>query len=230
MVTAARLAGLTHAAVLTEVHPAWPGPPGSAVSRRVGEQLARAELSRGIYRPSVPWTVRLGRWLLRTLNAAGQAVPGGWWALIALAVLLVIAAAAAMAWIGPVARSRPGAQAPVLSGTQLSARDHRRNAERLAAAGDFTAAIIESMRTIAVELEERSILPPRLGRTADELAAEAGRTLPAQADELNHATRLFDDVRYGDRAGTADGYQRLRDLDARVRAAKPATGDRPLVS
>jgi hypothetical protein len=77
------------------------------------------------------------------------------------------------------------------------------------------------VRAIAVELQERSILPPRLGRTADELAAEASGPLPAHAVRLRDAARLFDDVRYGGRAGTADGYQRLRDLDAGIRTAKP---------
>jgi Domain of unknown function (DUF4129) len=228
MVTAAGLAGLTRAALLAAAHPVRHGAPGgAAVSRRAGQQLARAELSKGIYHHSVAWTVRLERWLVRTLNTAGQAVPGGWWALIALAALLVITVAAALAWIGPVARSRPRAQVPILSGAQLSARDHRQNAERLAAAGDFTAAIIESVRAIAAELEERSILPPRPGRTADELATEASGPLPAQAEQLRDAARLFDDVRYGDRPGTARGYQRLRDIDAGIRAARPAVSAAP---
>lgn len=222
MVIAAGLAGLTRAALLAAARPVRPGPPGgAAVGRSTGQQLARAELAKPMYHPPVAWTVRLGRWLVRTLNAAGQAVPGGWWALIALAALLVIAVAAALAWIGPVARSRPPTRRPILSGAQTSARDHRQNADRLAAAGDFAAAIIESVRAIAMELEERSILPPRLGRTADELAAEASGPLPAQAGQLSDAARLFDDVRYGDRAGTAGGYQRLRDLDAEIRTAKP---------
>jgi hypothetical protein len=222
VVIAAGLAGLTRAALLAAAHPIRPGPPGgTAVSRRTGQQLARAELAKPIYHPPVAWTVRLGRWLVRTLNAAGQAVPGGWWALIALAALLVIALAAALAWIGPLARSRPRTRRPILSGAQLSARDHRRNAERQSAAGDFAAAIIESVRAIAIELEERSILSPRLGRTANELAAEASGPLPAHAGQLRDAARLFDDVRYGDRAGTADGYERVRDLDAVIRAAKP---------
>ena len=63
----------------------------------------------------------------------------------------------------------------MLDGERLTARDHRQNAERQAAAGDYTAAIIESVRAIAVDLEERGILPARVGRTADELAAEASR-------------------------------------------------------
>ncbi len=58
------------------------------------------------------------------------------------------------------------------------------------------------------------MIPPRPGRTADELAAEAGAVLPGETAALGAAARLFDDVRYGGRAGSADGYQRLRDLDA----------------
>jgi hypothetical protein len=148
-------------------------------------------------------------------------VPGGWWTLIALVTLLVIVAAAILIWIGPVTRTRSRGPDPLLASARRSARDHRREAERLAAEGNFAAAIVEIVRAIAVDLEERDVLPPRAGRTAGEFAAEAGRALPGQAAELNAAARLFDDVRYGDRPGTADGYRRLRDLDAAVRAARP---------
>jgi hypothetical protein len=74
-----------------------------------------------------------------------------------------------------------------------------------------------------MDLEERGILPARVGRTADELAAEASRLLPNQGAGLRDAARLFDEVRYGERAGTAAGYERLRDLGTRIRAARPAT-------
>ena len=128
---------------------------------------------------------------------------------------------------------RPGRAVPapalgsLLQGKRLSARDHRENAERQAAAGDFTAAIVESVRAIAVDLEERGVFPARVGRTADELAAEASRVLPDHAAGLRDAARLFDDVRYGERAGTAAGYERLRDLGTMISAARPAAGPLP---
>jgi hypothetical protein len=142
---------------------------------------------------------------------------------IALAALAVLAAAVILRWIGPVARPRARRGAPLLPDRPLSARDHRQEGERLAAAGDFAGAIVESLRAVALELEERGVLVPRVGRTADELAVEASAPLPGQAAGLRDAARLFDEVRYGGRAGTLAGYRRLRDLDAAVSQARTAS-------
>jgi hypothetical protein len=60
-----------------------------------------------------------------------------------------------------------------------------------------------------------------VGRTADEFAAEASRPLPDHAANLLAAARLFDGVRYGQQAGTAAGYQQVRELDAAIQAARP---------
>jgi hypothetical protein len=213
------LSGLARGARRAAAAAAGPAP----VSRREGQQLARAELSKAMYHPGLPIIERIEQAISRFLNSAGVSVPVGWWSIVALAALAVIIVAAVLAWIGPVARSRSRTADPLLSSTQLSARGHREQAERLAAAGDYSAAIIESVRAIAMELEERGVLPPRVGRTADEFAAEAGQALPGHSAGLREAAQLFDDVRYGERAGTASGYQRLRDLDARLRSARPAS-------
>ncbi len=226
--TAAGLAGVIRTAALAAAHRGRLGSPGpTVIGRQAAQRLARQELSRAVYHPGIPFTERVEQAIARLLDAAGSAVPGGWWALVALTALGVIAAAAVLAWIGPVARSRPRPSDPLLQGKRLSARDHRENAERQAAAGDFTAAIVESVRAIAVDLEERGVFPARVGRTADELAAEASRVLPDHAAGLRDAARLFDDVRYGERAGTAAGYERLRDLGTMISAARPAAGPLP---
>jgi hypothetical protein len=200
---------------------------GAAVTRQEGQRLARTELSKAIYHPGVPVTERIEQAIGRFLNSAGASVPVGWWAIVALAALLVIVIAAILAWVGPVRRSRSRAMDPLLSSGQLSAHDHRQKAERMATAGDYAAAIIESVRAIAVDLEERGILTPRVGRTAAEFAAEAGQPLPGHATGLRAAARLFDDVRYGERAGTAAGYQQVRELDVAIRAARPAVSAAP---
>jgi hypothetical protein len=200
-------------------------PGGPLVSRAEGQQLARTELSKAIYhqQPGESLIQRISDWINHLLSSTGVGAPaGGWWAIVALAAVLIIVVAVVLHRIGPVARSRATRAGPLLSDHQLTAREHREQAERLAAAGDFTGAIIESLRAIAVDLEERGVLPPRIGRTAAELAAEASRPLPGQATGLAAAARLFDDVRYGGRNGTAAGHQQLRDLDAAIRAARPA--------
>jgi Domain of unknown function (DUF4129) len=195
---------------------------GPGIGRRAGQELARRELSKLIYHPPESIVGRLIAAILRFLSTAGGATPGGWWTLVALAGVLVIVAAGVLAWIGPVRRSGRPAAGPMLSGKPLTARDYRENAKRHADAGQFAPAIVERMRAIAAELDERGVLSRLPGRTADELAAEAGRVLPAMAAELTAAAQLFDDVRYGDRAGTLAGYQRLCDLDDRIRAARPS--------
>jgi Domain of unknown function (DUF4129) len=187
---------------------------GPLIGRRNGQRLARHELG------EMSFLQRVVDWLSRLFSNAANAVPGGWFGLIALAVIAVLAMTAVVFWIRP-ARSRRDRAGSVLDGASMTARDYRRAAERLAADGDYAGAIVETVRAIAADLDERDILPPRPGRTADELAAEAGRELPSLAADLRTVTRLFDDIRYGDRAANLAGYQLVSRVDADVRAARP---------
>ncbi|MDJ0386424.1 DUF4129 domain-containing protein, partial [Streptomyces sp. G-G2] len=102
-----------------------------------------------------------------------------------------------------------------------SAADHRANAEAHAAAGHWTEAVQERMRAVVRSLEERTLLDPRPGRTADEAAAEAARSLPAHTGELRAAARAFDDVTYGGRPADSGTYTRLRDLDVTLQRTRP---------
>ncbi|HEX3489748.1 MAG TPA: DUF4129 domain-containing protein [Streptosporangiaceae bacterium] len=194
-----------------------PVPPG--IHRVPAQQLARRELARSIYQPSL-WT-RLFQDVTNWLNglSIGPA-KGGWWLLIAAIIVLILVIAGVLYRIGPMARSRRQRGGALLAGAQLTAADYRREAERLADGGDFAGAIIQRVRAIAVELETRGVLLPRPGRTASELAAEAAGALPDSAAALRAAARLFDDVRYGDRAGTVAGYEQVRQLDETIRAAR----------
>jgi hypothetical protein len=193
---------------------------GPGIGRYAAQRLARAELSKAMYQPSL--IQRLLHWLNRVLDAVNVNVPGGWWALIVLIVAAVLVIAVVIFRIRP-ARSGRGRPGVLLHGTQLSAQDHRQQSEHHAATGDFSAAIIERMRAIAVGLQERDVLPSRPGRTADELAADAGRALPSHARALTGAAQLFDDIMYGGRDGTEPRYQRVRELDVSLQAARPAS-------
>ena len=203
------------------------GPVGSLTGREAGEQLARAELSKAIYHPHQSLTQRflngIGE-LLNDLSQAGRAFPGGWWAAVALAALLATVITVVLSRTGPLARSRRAAGQPLGGSGPLSAADHRLRAGRLAAAGDYAGAILERVRAIARELDERAVLTPRAGRTANEMAEEAAAALPAEAAALRGAALMFDDICYGERPGTQENYALVSDLDTRIRAAVPKPG------
>ena len=165
--------------------------------------------------PSRLWA-RFVHWL-ESLTRHGPTGSLSWLAAILLVLAVLAAIGAVWYYAGP-ARADRRYRGRVVEGRQLSAAEHRSAADSFAAAGDYQTAIIERVRAIAVDLESRQILPARPGRTAAELGAEAGLAIPAEATALGQAIRLFDDVRYGDRAGSQAGYQQVRDLDLRIRA------------
>jgi Domain of unknown function (DUF4129) len=195
------------------------------IGRQAAQRLAREELSKGIYHPHMSffqWLAgKAGDLLRRLFNGASGVIPGGWWTLVALGALVVVVGAVILRRIGPVARSRRARAGGLSGSTLLSAREHRDKADRAAVAGDYSAAILDYLRAIAAGLEERGVLGPDPGRTADEFAGQAGRLLPAHAAGLASAARLFDDVRYGGQAGTRAGCERLRDLEAAIAATAP---------
>jgi hypothetical protein len=199
------------------------------VGRDQARELARRELQKPIYHRDEPSFVdRALRRISDWLNSLFGHVPGthtggsgGWTALVVLLVLLILVAAAVW-WRAGTVRRNAAAHKSLLDDRSTTAEDHRAGAERHAAAGEWPQAIRERLRAIARDLEERAILEPRAGRTADELASEAGTALPGHADELAAGIRVFDDVWYGGRHGDADGYRRLTELDRKLSSARPA--------
>ncbi|MCO5969172.1 DUF4129 domain-containing protein [Actinoallomurus soli] len=201
------------------------GPP---IARDPARELARRELGKPIYHQDDPsFFERILNKISDWLNAlyhrftdVGGGAGGGWLGIVVLLVILAVVVGAVWWRIGSVRRNAAGPGA-LLGEAVTTAEDHRATAERHAAAGQWPEAIRERLRAIARDLEERAIVPPRPGRTADELATEAGTALPDHADALASGVRLFDDVWYGGRQGDADGYRALVDLDDRLRAARP---------
>jgi Domain of unknown function (DUF4129) len=206
------------------------GPP---VGRDEARELARHELRKQIYHRDEPsFLDRVMRRISDWLNSVLDHVPGnhaggsGSWAALVVLLLLLLLVIAAIWWRLGNVRRNAAERDSLLEDRPTTAEDHRAAAERHAAAGEWPEAIRERLRAIARDLEERVIVEPRPGRTADELAAEAGAALPGHADDLAAGVRIFDDVWFGGRAGDAEGYRRLTELDDRLRSARPA----PLVS
>jgi hypothetical protein len=115
----------------------------------------------------------------------------------------------------------PTSSAALFDDRPRSAAEHRATAEAHAAQGHWNQAVQERMRAVVRSLEERALLDARPGRTADEAASDAGRTLRDHADRLRAAARDFDDVTYGGRAAGEGTYRRLTALDDDLQRAKP---------
>ncbi|MFC4609334.1 DUF4129 domain-containing protein [Streptomyces maoxianensis] len=188
-------------------------------------EAAERELSKPMYHENDPSLLqralnRFWDWVGGIFDAASGATPGGPVGLLVV-VLLVIGLIAALWWRLGTPRRTPGTADSLFDDSPRSASEHRAAAEAHAAAGRWNQAVQERMRAIVRSLEERTLLDPRPGRTADEAAAEAGRSLPGHADGLRASAREFDDVAYGGRTADRQAYLRLRDLDLELERAKP---------
>lgn len=184
---------------------------------------ARDELAQEVYAEAEPGLLsRAVSWLLEQLSRLELPdTPGSRLWLVALLVAVAVGVLVALRLAGPVRLRRRAPVGDVLGGTTRTAAEHRRAADEAAAAGRWDVAVQERFRAIARALDERALVTLGPGRTADEVAREAAVVLPAHAEELREAARVFDDVRYGGRPAGPAQDERLRRLDTALAAARP---------
>ncbi|GAA2396136.1 DUF4129 domain-containing protein [Streptomyces glaucosporus] len=197
------------------------------IPRGPAREAAEDELSRPMYHENDPSLMRrLLDWVWEKvgdiLDAASGATPGGWVGLTAVAVLAVLLLIALRLRMGALRRS-PGTddRGELFGDRPRSAAEHRAAAEQYAAGNRWSEALQERMRAIVRSLEERALLDPRPGRTADEAAREAARVLPRHTAALRAAAVAFDEVTYAGRPADQAAYLRVRDLDDAVVRSKP---------
>ena len=196
------------------------------IDRDAAHEAAQRELSKPIY-PKPSLTERLMDWideLLYRLADGAASVPGGWLTLSVLLTLLVVAVVVAVRIARRTMRTNRGRKHALFGEHELSAAEHRATAEQYAATGNWSAAIRHRLRAVARQLEESAVLDPVPGRTATELARDAGRAIPPLTSELRSAAATFNDVTYGERAGTQAEYLMIAGLDDHLRSRTPASG------
>ncbi|MEW1960219.1 DUF4129 domain-containing protein [Kineococcus sp. NPDC059986] len=186
------------------------------------------ELARPEYRQAQgSWLARAWSWLWDRLQQVS--VPGlgtGWTSVVVVVVLLLALVAVVLLVGGPLRRSaRQAPEGPVFDAAPEPASAHFARADAAAAAGDHDLAVAERFRGLVRSLEERALLDRRAGRTAAEIATEAGSALPDCAGALHRAARTFEDVRYGGRPAAAAADEDLRAVVRQVGAARPVALD-----
>ena len=195
------------------------------IDRDAAHDAAQHELGKPIY-PKASLMERLINWideLLNKLIVAGSSMPGGWFTISILLILLAVAIVVAVRIARRAMRTNRGGGSGLFGEHELSAAQHRATAEQFAAAGNWSAAIRHRLRAVARQLEESAVLDPVPGRTANELARDAGGAIPNLAAELSRAAEAFNDVTYGERPGTESAYQMIADLDDHLRSRTSAS-------
>jgi hypothetical protein len=193
--------------------------------RDTAREWLSSELQRPEYAERESLLQRLINWVLewfQSIEWPATAVSGPQ---LGIVVAVIAAVVLLIAWLvaGPVQLGRNRARSAEVLDTDdaRTAAQMRAAADAASSSGDWRTASVERFRAVVRSLEERVIIEPRPGRTAQEAAADAGLRLPAQAAGLHAGADLFDGVEYGDRVATAADDADLRALDAAVTAARP---------
>ena len=197
--------------------------PSIDIDRDAAHQAAEIELNKPIYSKGsaihqlVEWVNEL---FYRLLEKTAS-IPGGWFTTTVLLILLAIAVVVAIHVARRTMRTNRGGDHMLFEAALLTAAQHRATAESYAAQGNWSAAIRHRLRAVARHLEETGVLEPAPGRTANELARDAGTALPHLKGELSQAATAFNDVTYGEQPGTEAAYRMIVALDDRLRSRSP---------
>jgi Domain of unknown function (DUF4129) len=196
------------------------------LDRSAAARAAREELAKQVYSAGRPGLrERVLHWvydhLVDLFDRVSGVSPGGYAGVLVVVVVLVVAAVALRLRIGPMRRAS-SSETPLFVGQARTAAEHRAAADAHATEGRWAEAVRDRLRAVITGLEERTLLEPRPGRTADEAAADAGAVVPECAADLRAAASAFDEIWYGSRPADATHDALLRSLDDRVRASRPA--------
>ena len=193
-------------------------------------ELLRRELSRADYQPTL--LERAQRRIGDLIDRVVGSVEGA--GALSITTLLVLAAVLAIALLLLLSRLRPdtrsGEPEPVLGDSTRTAAEHRERARRALAEQQWDQAVIESLRAIARDLEERSEAGGgvRPGLTAREVVGLARARFPGRDDDLDALGRSFEDVVYGDRRAVSGEAERSVSTAEDLARAAPSSGSGPV--
>jgi hypothetical protein len=197
------------------------------LGREQASDLARLELAKPIYRAEdEPLVQRAIRWLAERvqelLDTAASTSPLGWLGLLGVLAIVVAIVIVVRRRTGPLTRTRTGAA--LFDGATRDAAAYRAEAEAHAAREEWADAVRARLRAVVRDLADRGLVDASAGRTADEIAREAGAALPEVGGDLRAAARVFDDIWYGARPADRRAYERVVAADDAAAAARPVPG------
>ena len=193
--------------------------------RQEAGRWAAEELAKPVYQDAQPdWLTELWRqfmeWL-RSLNSGEPAMDSGV-AVPAIGVTIVILIAVAILLARPRLNARRRRAGDVVDADpSISPAEYRRLAAAAAARAEWRTAVVEQFRAIVRAAEERTVIDPLPGRTADEVAGQLAGAFGTFAAQLRRAADQFDAARYGSDEATARDHSDMVALDQLLESAKP---------
>src|SRR3954468_21209133 len=195
------------------------------ITRDGAREQAERELDRAVYDEAKPSLImrafdKIVDFVRDLLDKASSATPGGAFGLLTIAILLAVGIFVAYR-LGPLRRPHTavaGLDAPVA----VTAAQLRSRAEAFAADQQWAEAVRARLRAVVRALEDRTLIEPRLGRTATEVARDAGAVAPPLRSALDAAASTFGEVWYGGRQASAADYRVIVDLDDALARYRPA--------
>lgn len=217
------MAGRHLAAALPSLGPAQAEPPvlpdGDEARRWAVEELSKPKY--GEETPS--WLEDAWRNFLRWLDSLGSSDGTDTGALPIITVAAVIVIAVAIVLIRPRlnARRKNSSKAIFDVDPSVSPETYRQRAAAAAATADWGTAVIEQFRAVVRSAEERTIIDPLPGRTADEVAASLGAAFSSEVWRLERAAKVFDAVHYGQARVDQQDFADMVALDESISRLQP---------
>ena len=158
-------------------------------------------------------------------------IPGGWFTVTVLLILLAVAVASPSASHASTLRTNRGGDSQLFGAAQLTAAQHRATAEGLCSGRELGCSDPPPAAGSGSPVRGDRRAQPGPGPHRQRAGPRRRRALPDLADELSQAATAFNDVTYGERPGTQAAYQMIADLDDHLRsrsAGAPSTGAHPV--
>ena len=128
--------------------PGSPDVPAIDIDRDAAHEAAQRELAKPIY-PKASLTERLSEWLndlIYRIAQEGAQLPGGWFTITLLLIILAVAIVVAVRIARRTMRTNRGGEHALFDSHELTAAQHRATAEQYAAEGNWAAAIRHRLR------------------------------------------------------------------------------------
>lgn len=194
-----------------------PTPPPEEIHARASEILSRPEFQPDDPNPLEQFLDWISRWIGDLLQSGMEQSSGN--RLLGLAILIVATALIGFMIWRFVRRMRanpePEEDALVVE-VSRSARDWRREAERLELEQQWKEALRARYRVLVGELVDRDLVPDVPGRTTGEYRVDVSASAPRVTGQFGDASELFELAWYADRSTGQEENRRIRALTDEV--------------